>query len=204
MFHPLTLRADVEGWHLFATRSVDSGFTRFADKVRQRDNHTCRFCGFQSHQYMHVVNLDHNYRNNMMSNLATSCPFCTQCNFIHMIGKMESGGGTIIYAPELSQNDINGLCHVTFCAITNATSYLSDAQNIYNNIRLRSRTVEEKLGEGLSDPAMLGQMLIDTPFENKEQISYSLLAHLRVLPSRSKFSKEVEAWARAALQEMSA
>lgn len=200
--YPLQLRVDVEGWRLFTTRKFDGAFNQHAQRILLRDEYMCQFCGFQGNTYQEVVNIDGNYLNNRTANLATACPFCAQALFIQMVGKSDYGGGTIIYAPEISQADLNGLCHVLFSAIANGTDYSADALNIYNNIRLRSRLVEDTLGEGLSDPAMLGQMLTDTPLENRHYISETMLMDLRMLPSRSKFQPQIQAWARSTLDAM--
>lgn len=201
--HPFSLSIIPGAWRLFSTRKTDSAFAKFGDKVLKRDRYTCQFCGFQAKLFQEVVNLDENYYNNKLSNLVTACVFCTQCFFLEAVGGAY-GGGTLIYLPELAQSALNGLCHVLFCAIANATDYRGDAQNIYRSLKVRSQIVEDKLGEGMSDPVILAQMLIDAPIEEREKIQKNLLKDLRLLPSRTKFSKQIEAWANAALEELAA
>jgi intracellular multiplication protein IcmJ len=201
--HPIKLAAIPEAWRLFSVRKSDSAFNNFARQVFERDQYTCQFCGFQATQYQEVVNLDHNYRNNKLPNLVTACCFCAQCFFLEAVGKDDYGGGILIYLPEISQGDLNGFCHVLFCAMSNATNYRSDAQNIYRSLKLRSQIVEKQLGEGMSDPALLGRMLIDAPDKDRLRINEEVLAPLRLLPSHTKFNKQIEAWAKAALEELS-
>ncbi len=110
-------------------------------------------------------------------------------------------GGTLIYLPELSQPELNSLCHVLFCAITNDTGYKSSAQNIYRSFKFRSQIVEEKYGEGTSDPAIFGQLIIDSNITSKD-VSESLFKNIRLLPSRAKFRKQIERWAASALEEI--
>lgn len=200
---PLTLTVIPGAWRLFIARKADKAFARFAERVWQRDDYTCQFCGFQASQFQEVINLDHNYLNNKLSNLTTACCFCTQCFFIEAVGRGDYGGGNLIFLPEFSQTDLNGLCHVLFCAIANATDYRSDAQNIYRNLKLRSKLVEDKLGEGMSNPALVGQALlnISTPGQAAEPPPW--LEKLRLLPARAKFNKQIEAWASSALEELS-
>ena len=191
------------GWRVFVARKRDKSFAKFSERVWKRDNYTCNFCGFQARQYQEVVNLDHDFRNNKLSNLVTACCFCTQCFFLEEVGQGDYGGGTLIYMPEISQAELNGLCHVLFCAIANATDYRTDAQNIYRNLKLRSKTVEEKLGESMSDPAMVGRILANVLTDPKESLP-TWLSYLRLLPARAKFTRQIETWAAAALEEMSA
>lgn len=195
--HPLTLSAKPGVWRLFAARKADQAFLQFSERVWERDNYTCQFCGFQARLYQEVINLDQDYRHNKIDNLVTACCFCTQCFFLEAVGKNDYGGGNIVYLPEIEQASLNGLCHVLFCAIANATNYRADAQAIYRSLKLRTQSVEEQLGEGMSNPAMLGQLLIETG-TNPDTI----LKDLRLLPSRTKFNQQIEDWAAAALKEL--
>ena len=188
---------------MFAIRKADPAFLDFGKKILERDEYTCQFCGFQAKQYQEVVNLDHNYRSNKTTNMVTACCFCTQCFFLEAVGKDEYGGGVLIYLPEMSQNELNGLCHVLFCAISNATVYRADAQNIYRTLKLRTKVVEQHLGEGMSNPAILGQMLIDAARESRAKISDKILKDLRLLPSQEKFHQQITDWAKAAMEELS-
>lgn len=202
--YPLNLTVTPGAWRLFATRKVDLAFGKIRGKILERDGHTCQYCGFQARQHQEVVNLDHNYLNNKNSNLVTSCIFCAQCSFLDSVGKGVFGGGTLIYLPEVSQNELDGFCHVLFCAMANATNYQSDAQNIYRTFKLRAKLVEKHLGEGLSDPASIGQMLIDLP-QKKDLggVGEKIFKDLRLLPSRDKFNTQIADWAAAAMEELS-
>jgi len=203
MLHPIQLSATSGMWRLFAIRKADPAFLDFANKILERDKYTCQFCEFQAKQYQEIVNLDHNYLNNKATNLVTACCFCTQCFFLEAVGKNEYGGGTLIYLPEISQNELNGFCHVLFCAIANATGYQTDAQNIYRTLKSRSKIVEQNLGEGMHNPTLLGQMLIDSHISDREKTSNEILKNLRLLPSHEKFSEQIKVWATAALEESS-
>lgn len=200
--YPAKLSAKPGSWRLFSIRKADPAFQAFSQRVFERDRHTCGFCGFQARQYQEVVNLDGNYRNNKLSNLITTCCFCAQCFFLETVGKDDYGGGALIYLPEISQSDLNGFCHVLFCAITNATTYRVDAQSIYRGLKLRSQIVDKQLGEGMSDPALFGRMLIDIPDKDKAKIWQEVLPPLRLLPSHTKFVKQVAAWSKDAFENL--
>lgn len=197
----LNLIASPGAWRLYSARKADERFTAFESKVLQRDNYTCQFCGFQARVYQDIVNLDNNYSNNKLQNLVTACCFCAQCFFIESVGVGGYGGGTLIFLPELTQAELNSLCHVLFCAITNDTGYKSSAQNIYRSFKFRSQAVEEKFGEGTSDPAIFGQLMIDSGVQS-EDTRKQLFQNIRLLPSRAKFRKQIEAWAASALAEI--
>lgn len=202
-YHDLTLVARPGNWRLFSSRRADPAFLKFSERVFLRDNYICQFCGFQARQYQEVVNLDRNFHNNKLSNMVTACCFCTQCYFLEAVGRSDYGGGRLIYLPEIAQADLNGLCHVLFCAISNASSYRSDAQNIYRNLKFRSQMVEQELGEGMSNPRLFGQVLIETSVNAIDKVEHQILTKIRLLPSRTKFSQQIETWAEAALEELS-
>ncbi len=197
----IQLKASSGAWRLYSARQADPRFKVFEEKVFQRDHYTCQFCGFQARVLQEVINLDGDYTNNKLVNLATSCCFCAQCFFIESVGVGGYGGGTLIYLPELSQEELNSLCHVLFCAITNDTGYKSTAQSVYRNLKFRSQPVEEKFGEGTSDPSIFGRLLIDSGNTDSE-IAAQIFREIRLLPSRAKFRKQIERWAAGALEEV--
>lgn len=202
-YRELTLCAMSGHWRLFAARRADPAFQKFSQRVLLRDNYTCQYCGFQARQYQEVVNQDKNFYNTKLSNMVTACCFCTQCFFVEAVGRSDYGGGRLIYLPEIAQADLNGLCHVLFCAIANASSYRTDAQNIYRNLKFRSQMVEKEVGEGMSNPRLFGQVLIEAQIKPQDKINQQLFSNIRLLPSRTKFSAQIEAWAEAALEELS-
>lgn len=202
--YPLNLRATPGAWRIFSARKGDKAFRAFAEKVYERDDYTCQFCGFQAREFQDVVNLNHDYRYNKLSNLVTACCFCAQCLFVESVGVEEYGGGTLIYLPEISQGQLNAFCHVLFCAITNDTGYKSSAQTIYRTLKFRSQMVEEKFGEGSSDPATFAQLLLNVGVGPEyKKIEGTIFKNIGLLPSMSKFRKQIERWAATALEELS-
>lgn len=197
----LKLIASAGAWRLYSARKADDRFKSYEQKVLLRDQYTCQFCGFQAKIFQDVVNLDNDYTNNRLSNLVTACCFCAQCFFIESVGVGGYGGGTLIYLPELSQTELNSLCHVLFCAITNDTGYKSSAQTIYRSFKFRSQLVEDKYGEGTSDPSIFGQLIIDSNATSPELLE-KLFKNIRLLPSRAKFRRQIERWAASALEEI--
>ncbi len=197
----LKLMASPGSWRLYSGRKADERFKSFELKVFQRDRYTCQFCGFQARLYQDIVNIDGNYSNNKFTNLVTACCFCSQCFFLESVGVGGYGGGTLVYLPELTQAELNSLCHVLFCAITNDTGYKNSAQTIYRSFKFRSQAVEEKFGEGTSDPSIFGHLMIDAGPINDESLTH-LFQNIRLLPSRAKFRKQIESWAASALEEI--
>lgn len=203
MANLIKLNVNPEGWRVFTARKSDAGFLAFSKKVFRRDNYACQFCGFQAREFQEVINLDQNYYNNKLSNMVTACCFCAQCFFLDSIGVGGYGGGTLIYLPEITQNNLDSFCHVLFCAITNDTGYKSTAQAVYRSFKLRAQNIEEQFGEGTSTPSTFGQLLIESRAKESEYYD-AVLKDIRLLPSRASFRTQIERWAETALSELAA
>ncbi|MFN7095986.1 MAG: type IVB secretion system protein IcmJDotN [Gammaproteobacteria bacterium] len=182
----------------FASRKGSKTFQQLAKQVLTRDKFTCQYCGFQAKKYQEVVNIDGNYRNNNLDNLTTACCFCAQCHFIESVGDQGYGGGTILYFPEISQSELNAMCHVLFFSIANNSTQKESAQAILQTFRMRAGVVDQLLGEGMSDPAALGQLLLDYTNNRKNPKVTDMLTKLRLLPSRGRFVKQIEQWVKQA------
>jgi len=199
----IRLEAKESNWRLFMVRKADPAFLSFQEKIFSRDDYICQYCGFRAEELMEVVNQDGNYHNNKLDNLVTACPFCAQCFFLEAIGKSDFGGGTLIYLPEMSQSELNALCHVLFASLVGGNSYSSQSKNLYRSLRLRSQVVEQKLGEGMSNPALYGHLLIDATHEGKEKVNAELSQQLRVLPQLPRFVSKIEVWQTSGLNALS-
>lgn len=201
--HKLELAVNLTGWRIFIRRREDKAFLPISKRIYDRDNYTCQYCGFQAKEYQEIINLDGNYTNNKASNMVTACCFCSQCFFLETIGMDDMGGGQLIYAPEMSQADVNSFCHVLFCAMGNGTGYQESAQTVYRGLKFRSQIIENKFGPGTSNPSTFGQMVLEYK-SNNAGAEVDILKDIRLLPSYTKFKVQLDAWAAAALEELSA
>lgn len=199
----LKLEVNLNGWRIFVRRREDKAFAPIMQRVFDRDNYTCQYCGFQARQYQEVINVDGNYANNKLSNLITSCCFCSQCLFLESIGLDEMGGGQLIFLPEMDQADLNSFCHVLFCAMGNGTGYQDTSQAIYRSLKFRSQPIENKFGAGTSNPSSFGQLIMEYQANHPES-KQDILRDIRLLPSYTKFKVQLDAWAAAALDELAA
>lgn len=198
--YELQLAVNLSGWRVFTRRKEDKAFLSVAKRIHERDEYTCQYCAFQAKEFQEIANIDGNYANNKYSNLITACCFCTQCLFLQAVGADDMSGGQLIYLPEISQNDLNSFCHVLFCALGNNTSYHETAQTIYRSLKFRSQIIEKKFGSNTSNPAIMGQILLEykARFPDKDA---DILKDMRLLPNHNKFKIQLNAWVNSALLE---
>lgn len=180
-------------WRLYNARKRNNKFLAIKKRVLQRDNYTCRYCGFFAKEFQDVVNIDQNYKNNDFANLATACCFCSQCFFIDAVGLDSTTGGTIIHLPEISQADLNNFCRVLYCSLDKESAYKGKLQAVYMSFKDRSKEVVNCFGPDSSDPRVFGQGILDAGL-TKEQLQHDVLKHLRLLPSKKAFNVQIDYW----------
>ena len=191
--YPLILTARKGNYRKFHARQQNKAFLSFKQKILIRDQYTCRFCNFQSDKYQEVVNIDHNYSNNLAENVVTACAFCAQCFFLDAIGSDATMGGEVIHLPEISQPDLNNFCRVLFCSMDKDTPYKNKLQAIYLSLKDRSKAVEDCFGPESQSPKVFGQGLIDSNLSTDE-LQHPLLKELRLLPVKKNFKNQINYW----------
>ena len=199
-YPPLKLQINTDGWRLFLKRNKDKRFDGYKQSILKKHSYKCHFCGFQSKHLQQIINLNSNYLDMRASNLAPACPLCTQCLFLNLTGKGTMTSGTIIYLPEISQNELNALMHVVLCAIFNNTPAMNQAHAINNSLKAREKVVDEQIIQGFSNPARLSQSIIDSSIKNKSSFEDKLLMDLRLLPSQQSFDENLNIYSKSALE----
>lgn len=190
---PVTITAQRGAWRIYHNRKRNKKFLEVKKRVLQRDNYTCRYCGFFAKEFQEIINIDQNYKNNKFDNLATACCFCAQCFFLDAVGLDSNSGGNIIHAPEISQADLNNFCRVLYCSLDKESAYKGKLQAVYMSFKDRSKEVINCFGPDSNDPRIFGQGLLDAGL-SKEQLQHEVLRHLRLLPSKKAFAVQIDYW----------
>lgn len=190
---PIALSAKSGNWQRFVSRKANKAFLPLREKVLARDDNTCRYCGFQDKQYQEVVNIDQNYNNNKVENMATACSFCAQCFFLDSLGLDGKSGGLIIYLPEISQADLNHFCRALFCSMLRDAPYKGKLQAAYLSLQDRAKLVEEVFGPNAQEPTQFGEAIVDSGLTEK-QLQNPIFMELKLLPLRKYFKEQAEHW----------
>lgn len=103
---PLVLSAKALQWREQDenSESADAEFRTVRPRVLERDNHSCRFCGFRDPKggkYIQVHHRDDDHHNNRMDNLVTACMHCHAVFHIGRWGGLKEA--VLIDLPELQQ-----------------------------------------------------------------------------------------------------
>ncbi len=190
---PIKLTAQKGNWQRFMSRKANKAFLGVRDKIFARDDYACRYCGFQAKQYQEIVNIDQNYNNMAIDNLATVCNFCAQCFFLDSLGLDGKSGGTLVYLPEITQADLNHFCRTLFCSMLRETPYKGKLQAAYLSLLDRAKPVEEVFGPHTHEPSVFGQTLIDSGLTDAQK-KHPIFHDLKLVPARKYFKEHAEYW----------
>jgi len=198
---PILVTARRGNWRQYKARERNEKFIAIKEKIFQRDQYTCRYCDFFSKKFQTIVNIDHNYKNNHLDNLATACSFCAQCFFLDAVGLDENLGGKLIFLPEISQASLNHFCRVLYCSMDKESAYKAKLQSIYMSLSERNKDVVACFGIDCDNPKVFGQTLINANLHPR-YLQHQLLNHIRLLPSRRTFKKQIDYWKQTVFEKI--
>lgn len=191
---PIVLGAKRETWRMGeADHDRDDEFRAIRPKILQRDNYTCRFCGFRSLSYQEVHHLNDDHRDNRPDNLFTACPFCHMCFHIGYAGLMREG--FLIWVDGTNpppQHAINNIARALYMADKRGDPPFPVAISmLLEQINARRQLCEQKFGS--SNPLVLGDALIAMTDEEYGRRELSL-RHIRFFPHPRRFNLAHDIW----------
>jgi intracellular multiplication protein IcmJ len=125
--------------------------------ILDRDNSTCRCCGFRATRYQDVLHVDRNVDNNAASNLVTVCQFCAQCFDLEQVVAMKSG--FLIWLPEIDQPTLNHIARALYIARVSQGPMADAARRILDIIMVRREDAKRRLNT--DDPFVLASVMRD-------------------------------------------
>lgn len=177
------------------------GVMKWRSRILKRDDYTCQGCGWRSEEFQELHNIDGDHSNFREANLETLCPLCHQ--LFHPCATSISGGGFMIWLPELTQAELNRLTFPMFWALSEGQKnpLYSVSRAVYS--MLDQRRVELESHVGKSDAASFGQMLLKLSPEDYAK-RFETLAPFKLLASQKRFQTEIEYWGNILLKERTA
>lgn len=126
-------------------------------RILERDNHTCRFCGFRSMKYQEIHFLNTNPEDVQPDNLVTSCIFCHQCFDLEKASQMNSG--VLVWLPEIGQAELSHLARAIYVARISQGSMADSARSALEAIMARRDDAMARIAT--HDPLFLATVLRD-------------------------------------------
>lgn len=158
------------------------------NKVLERDQHTCRYCGFQARKYQEVHFIGKGDKPGGADDFATACTFCYQCMHLEKIDRMQSGA--IVWLPEIGQAALNHLCRALYVARISQGPMADAARDAMESLLARKAEAEARLGT--DSPRILASVLQDF-FEQREYKNrLPKLKGFRILPLDRRIIREGE------------
>lgn len=176
--------------------AADINFQPVRVKALNRDNYTCRYCGFKASKYQEVHHLDDDHQNNALENLLTVCNLCHQVFHLGMCAMRN--GGFIAVIPELTQTEINNIVRGIFVGSMLSDKHHDKLQGLYAILEYRgSDTLKTIYGIDISNPYVFAEILSlgdSSIFENRA----ILMKPLRLIASKNAFhSGQLEYYAKS-------
>ena len=164
---------------------------KWRSMVLERDNHTCQGCGWRALKFQEIHHRDHDHNNFRESNLETLCPLCHQ--LFHPATASISGGGQMIWMPEMSQVHLNRLLFPLFAIMRSGPTHPAYAVSkaVWGLLEMRKVFLENQIGR--SDPGVFGQMMLNMTPSDYQQRSQSMGA-IKMLANPSRFETEIDYW----------
>ncbi len=158
------------------------------DKILERDNHTCQFCGFHSQKYQEVVFLNSNQEDEREKNLATACIFCHQCHNLEQVGEMRSG--VLIWLPEIEQYRLHHIARAIYVARISQGPMSDSARKVLDVLMERREEVKNRLTT--DDPYILATIMRDYLGEKHYYYRNKKLEGVRLFPLDRRIIKEAD------------
>jgi intracellular multiplication protein IcmJ len=155
-------------------------------KILQRDDNTCRYCGFQSRKYQEVNFNGKGDKGKTPEDFVTACTFCYQCFHLERVDRMQSGA--VIWLPEIGQAALNHICRAVYVARISQGPMADAARDAME--ALLSRKEEAKNRLGTDSVKILATVLKDFLEAGEYKNRAAKLKGFRILPLDRRIIKE--------------
>lgn len=183
---PVTLGiARTKGGTQTASKVVDDALRQ---KIFERDNHTCRHCGFESKKYQEIGFVNGNPKDLHADNLITTCMFCNQCFDLVRVSQMKSG--VLLWLPEITQTDLHHIARAIYVARISQGSMAETAKKALDVLMERRVHAKDRLGT--DDPYVLATVMEDFLTPKHYANRSNKLEGIKLFPLDRRIIKEGE------------
>lgn len=152
----------------------------------ERDDHSCRFCGFRSKKHHEVV-VD-SLRPFDVSTMATVCIFCEATLFVDRVETMTNS--VLVWLPGVPRPSLNALMRAIYVARISQGPIADKARAVLDKLMLRKTAVTDTLGS--ATPLAMAARLAQAPDEEAVQRVRHDLSDVLVLPLDRRIIREAD------------
>ncbi len=157
-------------------------------KVFERDDFTCKCCGFKSKKYQEVLFLNGDTTDKSGKNLATVCIFCHQCFHLDQVSIMRSG--VLLWLPEIKQARLHHIARAIYVARISQGPAADAARKSLDALMERREEVKRRIG--IDDPYILSMVLRDYLSPGAYKARRKKLEGIRLFPLDRRIIREAE------------
>lgn len=157
-------------------------------KIFERDDFTCRCCGFHSKKYQEVIQINGNALDVSPENLATVCIFCHQCFNLDQVGLMKSG--VLLWLPEVDQADLHHMARAIYVARISQGPIAEAARKALDGLMKRREPIRKRIGT--DDAYTLATVLKDYLSDHHYNIRSQKLEGVKLFPLDRRIIKEAD------------
>lgn len=158
------------------------------NKILDRDDNTCQFCGFQAEKFQNTVYTGPSTSSLKDEHYHTACSFCHQCFHIEKIPYMQSGA--LIWLPEITQGELNHICRAIYIARITQGPTADAARDALDLLMARKPEAKNRLGT--DDIKVLSSIFQDFMEPKEYKMRHKRLAGFRILPLDRRLIREGE------------
>ena len=155
-------------------------------KILDRDDNSCRYCGFKSGKYQEISFLDGDKKNLQMNNLLTACVYCHQCFDLEKVAQMRSG--VLVWLPEISQIDLHHIARAIYVSRISQGSMAETAKAALEKVMGRREEAKKRIHT--DDPYLLSIVMKDFMGPKQYAMRDKKLDGVRLFPLDRRIIKE--------------
>jgi len=157
-------------------------------KIFERDNHSCQYCGFTAKKYQEIYHLNHDTGDHREKNLVTACIFCHQCFQLEKVSDMRSG--VLLWLPEIEQRELHHIARSIYVARISQGPVAEAARKSLDVIMSRREEVKNRIST--DDPYILSTVLRDYLGPQSYKARMGKLNGVRLFPLDRRIIKEAD------------
>ena len=157
-------------------------------KIFERDDHCCQFCGFKAKKYQEIYHINQDVFDHSEKNLITACIFCHQCFHLEKVSEMRSG--VLLWLPEIEQRELHHMARSIYVARISQGPVAEAARKCLDIIMSRREEVKNRIST--DDPYILSTVLRDYLGPKTYNERMNKLSGVRLFPLDRRIIKEAD------------